>query len=54
MDTSSSEYETPSVKSGVMSAIREEEEFSYVRMCSKNWDLVADVLGKDKDMVREG
>ena len=30
----------------------EEEEFSRVRMHSKNRDLLAEVLEKDKDMVR--
>ena len=43
-----------SVEIGVMSAIGEEEEFSHERMRSKNWDLVAEVLGKDKDKVRGG
>ena len=52
MDTSSSEYETPSVESGVLSAIGEEEEFSRVRMHGKNQDLLAEVLEKDKDTVR--
>ena len=44
MDTSSSEYETLSVESGVLSAIGEEEEFSRVRMHGKNQDLLAEVL----------
>ena len=52
MDTSNSEYETPSVESGVLSTIREEEEFSCVRMHGKNQDLLAEVLEKAKDAVR--
>ena len=53
MDTSSSEYETPSVESGgLISVIEEEEEFSRVRMHNKNQDLVAEVMEKDKDTVR--
>ena len=52
MDNSSSEYETPSVESRVLSAIGEEEEFCRVRMHGKNQDLLAEVLEKDKDMVR--
>ena len=51
MDTSSSEYETPSVESGAMSTIGEEE-FSRVRMHSQNQDLLAEVLVKDKEKVR--
>ena len=52
MNTSSSEYETPSVESGFMPSLGEEEEFSRVKMHSKNQDLLAEVLVKDKEKVR--
>ena len=37
-----------------MSAIREEEEFSCVRMHGTNQNLLAEVLEKDKDALRGG
>ena len=49
-----SEYETPSVENGVLSASGEEEEFSHVKMHRKNQDLLAEVLEKDKGTVRGG
>ena len=52
MDTSSSEYDTPSVESGLISVLEEEEEFSRVKMHNKNQDLVAEVMEKEKDTVR--
>ena len=54
MDTRSSEYETLSVENGVLSATREEEGFSHVKMHDKNQDLLAEVLEKDKGTVRGG